>query len=601
MPLSPRVFFWFAPAALAAASVPSLLAFNVAPSATFLNQALALFFWGLLALATAHECELDAGARRSQFRSALAPSAVLLLVAVAAAVAGVWGGLPSPLALSGMGSVAAAGVLLMAGARAGAVAPARAAQLLALFCLGWLLAGLLNALVAVIQVFLPTWADGDVIARSALPGRAVGNLRQPNHLCTLLLWSAIATLALHELRLLRVRVTALCLAVLAFALVLTASRTAVIGVVLMALWGLLDRRLSRAGRICLVALPLLYAAFWAAMALWASWSHEAFGGQTRLAEADLSASRFRIWSDTLVLIRAHPWTGVGFGEFNRAWSLTPLPNRPPAFFDHSHNLFLEWAVEFGLPMAVLISLLLLLTLWRIAQAARAPGSGDASLALRATLAMLLMIALHSQLEYPLWYAYFLLPTAWLLGFGASLARQTAAPAPPVVERAPGPVGSVPLALAAAVLSMASVAAVADYTRVAAIFDNESAVPLADRMARGQRSWLFGHHADYAVATVSAQPQDELAAFSRASHYLLDTRLMTGWADAWAAQGDTERARHLAARLREFRNPHSADYFASCAAHAASSPAASSPAAAAALPYQCQPPSSSSALGWKDFP
>lgn len=601
MPPSPRVFFWFAPAALAAASVPSLLAFNVAPSATFLNQALALFFWGLLALATAHECELGAPARRRQLRAAWAPAAVLMLVAGAAAAAGIWGGLPSPLALSGVGSVAAAGVLLMAGARAGAMAPARAAQLLALFCLGWLLAGLLNALVAVIQVFLPAWADGNVIARSALPGRAVGNLRQPNHLCTLLLWAAIATLALHEWRLLRVRATALCLALLAFALVLTASRTAVIGVVLMALWGLLDRRLSRAGRIVLVSLPVLYAACWAGMAWWASWSHEAFGGQTRLAEADLSASRFRIWSDTLVLIRAHPWAGVGFGEFNRAWSLTPLPNRPPAFFDHSHNLFLQWAVELGLPIAALISLLLLVSLWRVAQAARAPGPAEASLALRATLAMLLMIALHSQLEYPLWYAYFLLPTAWLLGFGVSLARQPSAPAESAFEGAPVPTGSVPLALAAAALSMASVAAVVDYTRVAVIFDNESALPLADRMARGQRSWLFGHHADYAVATVSAQPQEELAAFSRASHYLLDTRLMTGWADAWAATGDTERARHLAARLREFRNPNSADYFAACAARAAGSAAASSPATAEVLPYQCQPPSSPSVLGWKDFP
>jgi hypothetical protein len=49
--------------------------------------------------------------------------------------------------------------------------------------------------------------------------------------------------------------------------------------------------------------------------------------------------------------------------------------------------------------------------------------------------MVLMIGLHSLLEYPLWYAYFLLPAAWAWGFarraGVAAARcgrtRTAAP------------------------------------------------------------------------------------------------------------------------------------------------------------------------------
>ena len=45
--------------------------------------------------------------------------------------------------------------------------------------------------------------------------------------------------------------------------------------------------------------------------------------------------------------------------------------------------------------------------------------------------MVLMMALHSQLEYPLWYAYFLLPTAFALGLclgGGADAGRIAAPA-----------------------------------------------------------------------------------------------------------------------------------------------------------------------------
>jgi hypothetical protein len=53
-------------------------------------------------------------------------------------------------------------------------------------------AGVLNLGIGLVQVFAPDWPDGDWIAASGIVGRAVGNLRQPNHLSSLLLWSAIA-------------------------------------------------------------------------------------------------------------------------------------------------------------------------------------------------------------------------------------------------------------------------------------------------------------------------------------------------------------------------------------------------------------------------
>ena len=45
----------------------------------------------------------------------------------------------------------------------------------------------------------------------------------------------------------------------------------------------------------------------------------------------------------------------------------------------------------------------------------------------------------------------------------------------------------------------------------------------------------------------------MSAFERAPHYLLDTRLMMAWAKALAERGEIDKARHVAARLREFRN------------------------------------------------
>lgn len=569
-------------AVLAAAALPSLLAFNVSPSPTFLNQALAFVAWGLVAWAIALQRDLP-GLSTPDLRRAAVALLPLGLVALAAAWSGFAGALPPSLALSAIGTLLAAMVLLAAGAVASRGAAASA--VFGAFCLAWVVAGVANAGVAAVQVFAPTWPDGDWIARSGIPGRAVGNLRQPNHLSSLLMWSCIAVIGCLELRRLSARVAAALMALLVFAVVLTASRTGVIGVAILAVWALVDRRLIPQSRRILLSTPVLYALGWAAMAAWAAAAHATFGGQARLAEPDLSASRFAIWSDTLALIRAQPWAGVGFGEFNFAWSLSVMPQRPVAFFDHSHNLPLQLAVELGVPMALLVSALLLAGLWRGFRAAR-QAMGDAGTAARCSLAMLVMIGLHSLLEYPLWYSYFLLPTAWVFGLVLGV------PAAEMAESRPGrPRGQGLLILASMAVVAAALAAVVDYARVVAIFSSgDGAAPLQARIERGRGSLLFAHHADYAAATVAERPGDELAAFGRAAHYLLDTRLMMGWARALDETGDRERAQHLAQRLREFRNPQSAAFLAECAAVREPAPAQQ--------PFQCVPPAAS--LGWRDF-
>ena len=345
--------------AIAAATAPSLLAYNVSPSPTFLNQALALALWGGFVIAAA-----PGSGRASRGAGPLLAALALLLAAV------LWswgpGALPMGLALSATGLLLAAAVLVASGA--GAHARPDAAQAFGDFCLAWVVAGVLNVGIAAVQVFAPGWTDGDWIATSGIPGRAVGNLRQPNHLSSLLLWSAIAVVALLELRRLSRGWAVALFAAMVFAVVLTASRTGTVSVLLLALWGLADRRLARPTRALLLAAPVVYAVAWFGMAEWAQLTQATFGGAARLAESDVSGSRFGIWANTLALIRQHPWGGVGFGEFNFAWSLTAFPGRPTAFFDHTHNLPLQLAVELGLPLAALV---LGLLLWALARAALA--------------------------------------------------------------------------------------------------------------------------------------------------------------------------------------------------------------------------------------
>ena len=238
-------------------------------------------------------------------------------------------------------------------------------------------------------------------------------------------------------------------------------------------------------------------------------------------------------------------------------------------------------VELGIPLGVLVLALLGHALWQAGRAAclplgpeEAPGEG---LVQPFAFAMVVLILLHSLLEYPLWYAYFLLPAAF--AFGLCLGRRPAAAEIATADATPR---MRPLAWAALALLLGGALSLLDYARVVVIFapfegDERS---LAERIVDGRRSVFFAHHANYAAATTADRPADVMPAFLSAPHYLLDARLLQAWAKALDEAGDTEHARYLAARLREFRNAQSAEFFAAC----------DHPDPATPLPFQCTPPS-----------
>jgi O-antigen ligase len=564
--------------------VPTILAYNVPPSATLFNQCAALVGWGV-ALTW-----LAAQVRTNETRIAGGLAATLLAftlcsVSVAASIA--WN-TPGSLARSNIGMVAAAALAALVAAQSqrdglGLLA-SRA------FFVGLVVACVASALVALIQVYAPTWPDGNLIAKSGLEGRAVGNMRQPNHLSSLLLWGLIAVAWLGDGPRAWRRGLVWGLALLfVFGVVLSGSRTGALGTGVLTAWALLDRRLSRSTRWLLGLMPLFYLVFWLGNSAWAEYSHHVFGGETRFSTAgDISSSRYGIWSNTFALIKAHPWFGVGFGEFNFAWTLTPFPDRPVAFFDHTHNLPLQLIVEMGLPLGLMVLALLLFALYRALRNVMPQPARDPALPPQAPTAafmVVLMIGLHSLLEYPLWYAYFLFPTAFAFGLclGDPPAGQRVAASAPPDNR------TRPLLLAAMLMFAAGFFVLYDYMKVVRIFvADESAPSLAERIVEGRRSVFFAHHADYAAATVSSHPSQVMSSFKRAPHYLLDARLMMAWAKALDEAGETDKARYLAQRLKEFRNEQAAEFFAPC----------EQPIPQADKPFQCQQPSRP--LSYEDF-
>jgi hypothetical protein len=116
----------------------------------------------------------------------------------------------------------------------------------------------------------------------------------------------------------------------------------------------------------------------------------------------------------LAAIADHPFAGSGVGAAPSATfrhAGTWPANETPVVAEHLHQIVAQLALEFGIPIALLV--LVLAIRWVIA-AHRTKPSKDAAVSFLALLVVGVLGA-HSLLEYPLWLAYFCFPLAVLVG------------------------------------------------------------------------------------------------------------------------------------------------------------------------------------------
>lgn len=554
--------------ALLAVTLPLLLARGAVPDSVFYNQVAACAGWGLWLL-------FGRGTGAGSVAGP-GPAAIAMLLCLAFASAGFDRGQAAPALL-----IAAALAVLVASARRGSDSAEAMAW-------AWLVGGLACVAVALLQYFAPGLADGSLVAVNGSPGRAIGNLRQPNHLATALLCAIVMTAWLWHSSRLRSAWASAAIVAMVLAVALSASRTGALSLGVLLLWALLDRSLPRAARWTLALTPAVYLLFWGALAEYATWQQAHFYAAERLqASGDISSSRFAIWRNALSLVAQNPWAGVGWGNFNFAWTFTAFPDRPVAFFDHTHNLPLQLAVEIGLPATVAVLGLLAWALWRARGAlrvdAQAPGHPG-----RSIFVMLVVLAVHSLLEYPLWYAYFLLPAAWALGVlvGSTLPVSASidTPARATARASAWSVGA--FGLAGVLMLAGAVYAAWDHHRIETIYAPPAgAPPLGLRIAEGRRSLLFGHHADYAAVT-NPPREPAISSFRRPLHQLVDVRLLIAYIEALRAEGRNDAALYAAQRLREFRRDDAQAYFAAC------TPQNPAP------PFQCS--TKAVPLNWRDL-
>lgn len=248
----------------------------------------------------------------------------------------------------------------------------------------------------------------------ALRGRPTGNIAQPNLLSTL---CALGMVASGWLGLRRTAPGWLALGsalFMAFIVGLTGSRTAIlfVPVMLAALyWHVVRSGQPKTGRrwaLLLVPMSVIGAHFMVPFLTGVIGS--GLVSQEVRALNMGSESRQQLWVIGLAALQDAGWWGHGFGNFTRSvvFNGAKLGLEDTGLAHHSHNVFLQLGIDFGWAGLFLV---LLLSVGHVFKNRLYRGLTDERVA---AMAGVLILLIHSQLEFPLWYLHFWLVFIWML-------------------------------------------------------------------------------------------------------------------------------------------------------------------------------------------
>ena len=410
---------------------------------------------------------------------------------------------------------------------------------------GWLLAALVSCVLALLQ-FLDLAAELAPWVNPSQAGEAFANLRQRNQFASLTNMGLAALVCVVSWQNLR-GVTQVALSKAnpwwpLFAAILlgagnaaSSSRTGLLQLAVLTLaiwtWGRIRDPLVLRVFVC-TYISYVVATLLLPMLIGADFGEGGMISRLRLDDQACS-SRLILWRNVIELIALRPLAGWGWGELDYAHFVTLYPAGTQGRFceilDNAHNLPLHLAVELGVPLALFVCGLLG---WLVIRA-RPWGERDATRQM--AWGVLLVIGLHSLLEYPLWYGPFQLAAClslallWLTPKHLSItstkelmrrprASTTAADAPPLCGKARiGIVG-------AAVVLLASVAYAGwDYRRIMQIYLNpvERAEPYRrNTLEKIGDSWLFSHQVQFAALTITQLTPENAADVNAKAHALL---------------------------------------------------------------------------------
>jgi O-antigen ligase len=249
----------------------------------------------------------------------------------------------------------------------------------------------------------------------ATGGRYYANFAQPNHFALFLALAIVCTSVLLMQRRIGMACAALLTGFFVFGIAMTSSRGAYLA--LATAGGVLiasGLRLEPSERRRLFAFMAATAAL-AAVAAWI-WpsvrniaepdGHSAASGLALVREAGTRALH---WQSMLEASLQRPWFGFGWYQIHAA-QLAVAANYPATYemLSQSHNQVVDLVVWLGWPLGLLLTGLIVV--WFVQSVRRVQGSDGMLM-----LSLVTIVLAHSMVEFPLYYAYFMLPVALAAG------------------------------------------------------------------------------------------------------------------------------------------------------------------------------------------
>ncbi|NOV23102.1 ligase [Cupriavidus necator] len=261
--------------------------------------------------------------------------------------------------------------------------------------------------------------------------RLWGNLNQPNHQATVEGLALVAAVWLASRGSLRFPMWLVAVVLLESGIVLSGSRTGVLHVGLATVYALIAAWLARGARrdadpmqrpigllvaaVALVAMLLILQPLIRAAGQAFDW--RLFDTVAQLGAEDQMSARSALWAHAIAMFRAHPWFGVGWGEFG--WAQFQQLDQVGVKVEmslHAHNAILDLLAKTGIVGTAGVGVILLAWLWRVVRVRLWHGDSEERKQTVLVLTWLAMLCAHSMLEYPLHYLYFFLPFCFMLGW-----------------------------------------------------------------------------------------------------------------------------------------------------------------------------------------
>lgn len=390
-------------------SLSYLLPFRFNPYASFYNDALVIFAIAIAYLLLSRERKIVS--IQIPWITAVPCCLVIVLVAQQAIL-----DLPIEIVILPICYLLIAGATLILGATIGAEDGGRKKICLSL-AWAFVIAGLISILLIVIQLagaeslfspfVLPVKHNPNMVIRP------FANLGQPNHLALLFCIAIASVWYLYQTFKINTIFSTIIVLCFICGLVLTQSRIGWIVIPLFCFSSFFANKVADLRKIpiwvvvgffltyifLILGLPTITSSL-------LSLPSQSIAG--RVGDASHS-ERIALFQQAFQMSIEHPWFGVGWYQFGSEQVRIAADFQSAPYSRYAHNLFLNFAAELGWPIT--LALCGALFYWCYLNFFRRAHTKEIKFALL----FLIPIVVHSMVEFPLWYAYVLIPTALIMG------------------------------------------------------------------------------------------------------------------------------------------------------------------------------------------